>query len=194
MKHELPPLPYAKDALAQVLSEETLNYHYGKHERAYIDNVNKLIEGTPFADMTLEEIVQKADGGLFNNAAQAWNHLFYFMALSPAGAFTPSGALADAIDSQFGSLDAFKEKFEAAGTTLFGSGWVWLSKDADGNLLITKGSNAETPLKDGKLTPLLCFDVWEHAYYLDYQNRRAEYLHRMWEILDWKVVERRYEK
>ena len=102
--------------------------------------------------------------------------------------------MADAIDSQFGSLDAFKEKFEAAGTTLFGSGWVWLSKDAEGNLLITKGSNAETPLKDGKLTPLLCFDVWEHAYYLDYQNRRAEYLHRMWEILDWKVVEQRYEK
>lgn len=192
MKHELPELPYANDALAQVLSEETLNYHYGKHERAYFDNLNKLIEGTEYADMPLEDIVRKADGAVFNNAAQAWNHLFYFLALSPKGAVEPSGALKSALVEQFGSVDAFKEKFEAAGASLFGSGWVWLSKDKAGKLMITQGKNAETPLRDEGLVPLLCFDVWEHAYYLDYQNRRAEYLHRLWEILDWNVVSRRF--
>lgn len=194
MVHELPKLPYAHDALAQVISEETVNYHYGKHERAYIDNLNKLIAGTEFEKLSLEEIIRISDGAVYNNASQAWNHLFYFMALSPNGAFEPSGKLAEAINEQFGSLDEFKEKFEAEGLSLFGSGWVWLSKDKKGKLVITKGFNAGSPLTTPDLTPILCFDVWEHAYYLDYQNRRAEYLHRLWEILDWKVVEARYEQ
>lgn len=192
MKHELPKLPYGQDALAQVLSEETLNFHYGKHEKTYIDNLNKLIAGTDFENKPLEEIVRTSEGGLFNNAAQAWNHLFYFLALSPDGKAKPEGALLEAIERDFSSLDAFKEKFEAAGLSLFGSGWVWLAADADGRLSIIQGKNAETPLTASGLKPLLCFDVWEHAYYLDYQNRRAEYLHRMWEILDWAVVEERY--
>ena len=194
MKHELPNLPYAQDALKQVLSKETLDFHYEKHERTYIENLNKLIEGTKYAELPLEEIVRRSDGAVFNNAAQAWNHLFYFFALSPSGKREPMGGLAETITSQFGSVDAFKEKFEAAGVTLFGSGWVWLSVDDEGKLLITQGKNAETPLTTGGLTPLLCFDVWEHAYYLDYQNRRAEYLHRMWDIVDWGVVCRRYEE
>lgn len=192
MKYELPILPYAQDALARVLSEKTLDFHYGKHERTYIENLNKLIEGTEYDDMPLEEIIRKSDGALFNNAAQAWNHLFYFFALSPNASSEPFGVLAEAINSQFGSFEAFKEKFEAAGVSLFGSGWVWLSVDYSGKLLITQGKNAETPLTVEGLTPLLCFDVWEHAYYLDYQNRRAEYLHRLWDVVDWGIVNDRY--
>lgn len=193
MKHELPKLPYANDALAQVLGEATLNFHYGKHERAYIDNLNKLIAGTEYENQTLEEIIRSSEGGIFNNAAQAWNHIFYFFALSPDGKVAPEGSLRQAIERDFVSVEAFKEKFEAAGLSLFGSGWIWLVADVSGKLSIVQGKNAETPLTTPGMRPLLCFDVWEHAYYLDYQNRRAEYLHRMWEIIDWDVVEQRFE-
>lgn len=183
MKHELPKLPYANDALAQVLGEATLNFHYGKHERAYIDNLNKLIAGTEYENQTLEEIIRSSEGGIFNNAAQAWNHIFYFFTLSPDGKVAPEGSLRQAIERDFVSVEAFKEKFEAAGLSLFGSGWIWLVADVSGKLSIVQGKNAETPLTTPGMRPLLCFDVWEHAYYLDYQNRRAEYLHRMWEII-----------
>ena len=193
MKHELPKLPYANDALAQVLGEATLNFHYGKHERAYIDNLNKLIAGTEYENQTLEEIIRSSEGGIFNNAAQAWNHIFYFFALSPDGKVAPEGSLRQAIERDFVSVEAFKEKFEATGLSLFGSGWIWLVADVSGKLSIVQGKNAETPLTSSGMRPLLCFDVWEHAYYLDYQNRRAEYLHRMWEIIDWDVVELRFE-
>ena len=193
MKHELPKLPYANDALAQVLGEPTLNFHYGKHERAYIDNLNKLIAGTEYENQTLEEIIRSSEGGIFNNAAQAWNHIFYFFTLSPDGKVAPEGSLRQAIERDFVSVEAFKEKFEAAGLSLFGSGWIWLVADVSGKLSIVQGKNAETPLTTPGMRPLLCFDVWEHAYYLDYQNRRAEYLHRMWEIIDWDVVEQRFE-
>lgn len=186
-----PKLPYAPDALAPAISQETIDFHYGKHEKAYIDNLNKLIENTPFEDMELEEIIRSSDGALFNNASQAWNHIFYFFTFSPEGAFEPNGALRKAIDNQFGSFDNFKKDFVEAGVKLFGSGWVWLSADRDGKLVITQKSNAGNPLTDG-LTPLLTFDVWEHAYYLDYQNRRSEALEKLWGIIDWDVVGSRY--
>ncbi|MDE7460217.1 MAG: superoxide dismutase [Paramuribaculum sp.] len=186
-----PKLPYAPDALAPAISQETVDFHYGKHEKAYIDNLNKLIENTEYADMELEEIIRTATGPLFNNASQAWNHIFYFFTFSPDGGGEPTGELRKAIDEQFGSFEKFKEDFEKAGVTLFGSGWVWLSKDNDGKLFITQGPNAGNPLTDG-LTPLLTFDVWEHAYYLDYQNRRADALKRLWDIVDWDVVASRY--
>ncbi|MDE5820985.1 MAG: superoxide dismutase [Paramuribaculum sp.] len=186
-----PRLPYAPDALAPVISQETVDYHYGKHEKAYIDNLNKLIEGTEFEDMALEDIIKSSNGALFNNASQAWNHIFYFFTFSPDGGGEPDGELRKAIDRDFGSFEIFKEDFVQAGVTLFGSGWVWLSKDNDGKLFITQGHNAGNPLTDG-LTPLLTFDVWEHAYYLDYQNRRADALKKLWDIIDWDVVASRY--
>ena len=186
-----PRLPYAPDALAPVISQETVDYHYGKHEKAYIDNLNKLIEGTEFEDMALEDIIKSSNGALFNNASQAWNHIFYFFTFSPDGGGEPDGELRKAIDRDFGSFEKFKEDFVQAGVTLFGSGWVWLSKDNDGKLFITQGHNAGNPLTDG-LTPLLTFDVWEHAYYLDYQNRRADALKKLWYIIDWDVVASRY--
>ncbi len=192
MKFEQPRLPYSIDALQPVISPTTIDYHYGKHERAYIDTLNKLIEGTPYADMSLEDIIVKSDGKLFNNASQAWNHIFYFFQLAPLGLKEPNGILRDKIDSTFGSFDEFKKKFEEAGATLFGSGWVWLSSDANGELHITQSGNAGNPMTEG-LHPLLTFDVWEHAYYLDYQNRRAEYLHRLWDIVDWDIISMRYE-
>lgn len=192
MNYTQPDLPYSTDALAPVISKETVEYHYGKHEKAYIDNLNKLIENTEYADMELEEIIRTATGPLFNNASQAWNHIFYFFTFSPDGGGEPTGELRKAIDAQFGSFEKFKEDFEKAGVTLFGSGWVWLSKDNDGKLFITQGPNAGNPLTDG-LTPLLTFDVWEHAYYLDYQNRRGEQLKKLWDIVDWDIVEGRYE-
>lgn len=185
------PLPYGSADLAPVISTETIEYHYGKHEQTYIDNLNKLIEGTPYAKMPLEQIVKEAEGALFNNASQAWNHIFYFFTFSPNGRRTPQGRLAEAIEQQWGSLENFQKEFEQAGVTLFGSGWVWLSKDPQGNLVISKENNAGSPLKKGH-TPLLTFDVWEHAYYIDYRNRRAEHLHRLWEIIDWSVIESRY--
>lgn len=191
MIYQLPTLPYDSNGLAPVISRETIEYHYGKHEQAYIDNLNKLIEGSPYAEMPLEQIVKESEGALFNNASQAWNHIFYFFTFSPEGRRVPQGALAEAIEQRWGNLENFQKEFEQAGITLFGSGWVWLSKDLDGNLIISKENNAGSPLKKGH-TPLLTFDVWEHAYYIDYRNRRAEHLHRLWEIVDWSVVESRY--
>lgn len=191
MEYTQPKLPYANDALEPVISRQTVDYHYGKHEKAYIDNLNSLLRGTDLEDEPLEEIIRTAKGPLFNNASQAWNHILYFFSFSPDGGGEPEGELADAIREQFGSFDEFKRLFEEAGVKIFGSGWVWLSRDEDGKLFITQGSNAENPLTQG-LTPILTFDVWEHAYYLDYQNRRAEALHRLWEIVDWDIVSARY--
>lgn len=191
MIYELPTLPYEVNDLAPVISKETIEYHYGKHEKAYIDNLNKLIEGTPFAQKTIEEIIKEAEGPLFNNASQAWNHIFYFFTFSPEGRRAPQGELAEAIDRQWGNFENFQKEFEQAGVSLFGSGWVWLSKDREGKLVISKENNAGSPLTKG-LIPLLTFDVWEHAYYIDYRNRRAEHLHKLWEIVDWSVVESRY--
>lgn len=187
-----PRLPYAPDALAPVISQETVDYHYGKHEKAYIDNLNKLIENTQYEDMELEEIIRTSEGALFNNASQAWNHIFYFFTFSPQAAPEPTGALRKAIDAQFGSFEDFKKEFVDAGVKIFGSGWVWLASDRDGKLLIIQKPNAGNPLTDG-LIPLLTFDVWEHAYYLDYQNRRAESLEKLWSIVDWDVVSARYD-
>ena len=191
MKYEQPELPYKREALAPAISPETIDLHYGKHEKAYIDNLNRLIKGTEFEDMDLEEVIVNAKGALFNNASQAWNHIFYFFTFSPEGSREPGGELRKAIDRDFGSFEKFKEAFVDAGVGLFGSGWVWLCRDDDGKLLITQGSNAQNPLTDG-LTPLLTFDVWEHAYYLDYQNRRADALKALWDIVDWDVVESRF--
>lgn len=191
MTYEQPNLPYDIDALAPAISAETVSFHYGKHEKAYIDNLNRLIKGTEFEDLPLEEVIINAKGPLYNNAAQAWNHIFYFFTFSPDGSHEPTGDLRKAIDRDFGSFEKFKEAFVDAGVGLFGSGWVWLSRDDDGKLIITQGSNAQNPLTDG-LTPLLTFDVWEHAYYLDYQNRRADALKALWDIVDWDVVESRF--
>lgn len=191
MKFTKPKLPYSPDALAPVISEETVNFHWGKHEQAYIDNLNTLIEGTEYQDMPLEEIIVKSDGKIFNNASQSWNHIFYFLQFMPGGQPEPSGALLQQIESQFGSFEAFKEKFVEAGAAIFGSGWVWLSADDKGSLVITASSNAGNPLTQG-LRPILVFDVWEHAYYLDYQNRRKDYLDKLWDIVDWSIIEIRY--
>lgn len=186
-----PKLPYSPDALAPVISEETISFHWGKHEQNYIDTLNSLIEGTEYQDMSLEDIIVKSEGKIFNNASQAWNHIFYFLQFMPGGQAEPSGALLQQIESQFGTFEAFKEKFVEAGTGIFGSGWVWLSADDKGNLVITSAKNAENPLTSG-LRPLLVFDVWEHAYYLDYQNRRKDYLSKLWDIVDWSIIEIRY--
>lgn len=187
-----PKLPYAPDALEPAISQETVNFHYGKHEKAYIDNLNKLIEGTEYADMDLEDIIIKSEGALFNNASQAWNHIFYFFSFSPDGGREPVSRLRRAIDEQFGSFENFKNEFIESGTKIFGSGWIWLSSDADGKLFISQKSNAGNPLTDG-LIPLLVFDVWEHAYYLDYQNRRQDALKALWDIVDWSIIESRYQ-
>ena len=191
MKYSQPQLPYAADALEPAISRRTVDFHYGKHEKAYIDNLNNLIEGTEFADLPLEEIVHDAKGPLFNNASQAWNHIFYFFSFSPDGGGEPEGELREAIDRDFGSFENFKKEFVDAGVKLFGSGWVWLSRDNDGKLFITQEGNAGNPITKG-LTPILTFDVWEHAYYLDYQNRRADALNALWDIIDWPIVEGRY--
>lgn len=192
MKYEQPELPYAKDALEPVISKETVEFHYGKHEKAYIDNLNRLINGTEYEDMDLEEIIRHSEGALFNNASQAWNHIFYFFSFNPKpSCHEPTGELRRAIDRDFGSFEKFKEAFVEAGTGLFGSGWVWLSRDENGRLFLTQGKNAESPLTSG-LVPLLTFDVWEHAYYLDYQNRRKDALERLWDIIDWPIVQGRY--
>ena len=187
MQHELPPLPYEKNALEPHISAETLEYHYGKHHQTYVTNLNKLIAGTEFENMGLEDIVKKASGGIFNNAAQVWNHTFYWNCLSPSGGGAPSGALADAINQAFGSFDAFKEKFSTSAATNFGSGWTWLVKSADGGVEIVNTSNAATPLADGK-TALLTCDVWEHAYYIDYRNARPKYVEAFWNLVNWDFV------
>lgn len=192
--HEMPVLPYAMDALAPYIGEETMNYHYGKHLQAYVDNTNKLIVGTEFENAELEDIVKKApQGGLYNNAAQALNHRIYFLSFSPKGQKTPSGKLKEAIDRDFGSFEQFKEEFSKQALALFGAGWAWLAKDNAGKLSIVCKSNAGNPLSDG-LTPIMGMDVWEHAYYLDYRNRRADSVKATWEILDWKVIGNSYEK
>lgn len=191
MPFELPKLPYAADALEPVISRQTIDYHYGKHHQAYITNLNNLIAGTGFENATLDEIVKGADGPIFNNGAQVWNHTFYFSSFTPKGTGKPTGSLASAIDQTFGSFDAFKDQFSRSAVTLFGSGWAWLSKNADGSLVITQEVNAGNPLKKG-LAPLLTFDVWEHAYYLDYQNKRPDYVQALWGILDWEVIGKRF--
>lgn len=193
MKFTLPALPYAPDALSPVISKETVFYHYGKHEQAYIDNLNALIEGTEYADMPMEEIVARSDGKIFNNASQAWNHIFYFFQFGGDCKGEPKGELRKKIDEQFGSFDNFKKEIEQAGVTLFGSGWVWLAADIDNKLFILQGSNADNPIKHG-LRPIMTFDVWEHAYYIDYKNQRAEYLKKIWDIIDWEIIQIRYEK
>ena len=189
MEHKLPDLPYSKNALAPNISVETLEYHYGKHHKTYVDNLNKLIPGTEFENLSLEEIVKKASGGIFNNAAQIWNHTFYWNCLSPKSGGEPSGAIANAIIKNFGSFEQFKEKFTNAAVTLFGSGWAWLVKNPDGSLAIEATSNAGNPLKDGK-KPLLTCDVWEHAYYIDYRNARAKYIEAFWKLVNWEFVAR----
>lgn len=191
MKFEKVALPYATDALEPVISKTTVELHYGKHHQAYIDNLNRLIVGTEFENADLETIVKKSDGAIFNNAGQALNHNIYFTSFKANGGGEPKGKLAEAINSQYGSFDKFKEEFNANGAAVFGSGWVWLAKDAEGKLHIEKEPNGGNPLtKD--LTPILGFDVWEHAYYLDYQNRRADHLKEIWNIIDWDVVSERY--
>ena len=187
MAHELPALPYDKNALEPTISQETLEYHYGKHHQTYVTNLNNLVPGTEFENASLEEIVMKASGGIFNNAAQVWNHSFYWNCLSPNGGGAPSGGLAAAIDSAFGSFDDFKSKFATSAATNFGSGWTWLVKNSDGGVEIVNTSNAANPMTDGK-TPLLTIDVWEHAYYIDYRNARPKYLEAVWNIVNWDFV------
>lgn len=191
MKFEKVALPYATDALEPVISKTTVELHYGKHHQAYIDNLNKLVVGTEFENADLETIVKNSDGAIFNNAGQALNHNIYFTSFKPNGGGDPQGKLADAINAQYGSFDKFKEEFNAAGASVFGSGWVWLAKDAEGKLYIEKEPNGGNPLTKG-LSPILGFDVWEHAYYLDYQNRRADHLKEIWKIIDWEAVGKRY--
>lgn len=189
---ELIQLPYAPDALEPVISAQTISFHYGKHLQAYVNNLNGLLAGSGLENATLEEIVCKSEGGIFNNAGQILNHNLYFTQFcAPQEDNQPVGELAEAIKSQFGSFDAFREEFQKKGATLFGSGWVWLSADKDDKLVITQETNASNPLTKG-LTPLLTFDVWEHAYYLDYQNRRPDHLSALWQIIDWTVVGQRY--
>lgn len=184
MPFELPQLPFAMDALAPHISKETLEYHYGKHHAAYVNKLNGLVVGTEFENMSLEEIIQKSSGGVFNNAAQIWNHTFYWHSLSPQGGGEPTGELAEKVTADFGSFDALKETFTKAALTQFGSGWAWLVKDDNGKLSVCATANADTPLTDGK-TPLLTCDVWEHAYYIDTRNARAEYLKNFWALANW---------
>ncbi len=191
MTFSLPELPYAHNALEPVISEETIKFHYGKHHQTYVNNLNGLIPGTEFENSDLDTIVKKSSGPVFNNAAQIWNHNFYFLSLTPDKGSKPSEALAKAIEAKYGSFDNFKTEFNKAAVSVFGSGWAWLVKNADGELDILKESNAGNPLTSG-LVPLLTFDVWEHAYYIDYQNRRADYLAALWELVDWNVVSSRY--
>lgn len=188
MAFELPPLPYARDALAPHISEETLNYHYGKHHQTYVDNLNRLTAGTDLENLPLEDVVRQASGGVFNNAAQVWNHSFYWNCLSPNGGGEPTGKLADAINAAFGSFEEFHKQFEQTAITTFGSGWAWLVRNPDGTLAIESTSNAGTPLTEGK-TPLLTCDVWEHAYYIDYRNGRPVYLGAFWKLVNWAFVE-----
>lgn len=191
MNFQLPVLPYSKEALEPVIGAGTIDFHYGKHHLAYVNNLNNLIKGTPFENMSLEEIILKSEGAVFNNAAQVWNHTFYFYSFKPGGGGAPKGSLAAAINSHWGSFENFTKEFNAAALSIFGSGWAWLAKESDGKLVILKESNAGTPLTKG-VTPILTFDVWEHAYYLDYQNRRADYLSALWGIIDWHAVSARY--
>ncbi len=188
MEHTLPALPYAKDALAPHLSEETLEYHYGKHHNAYVTNLNKLIPGTEFENTSLEVIIKKAQGGVYNNAAQIWNHTFFWNCMKPNGGAAPTGALADAINAKWGSYDDFKAAFQASAVGNFGSGWTWLVKKADGSVDIVNMGAAGTPLTTGD-TPLLCIDVWEHAYYIDYRNARPKFVETfLTSLVNWEFA------
>jgi len=191
MPFELPPLPYAMDALAPHISAETLEYHYGKHHTTYLTNLNKLIVGTIFEESPLEEIITKADGVLFNNAAQVWNHSFYWNSLTPNGGGEPTGELLQAIEAAFGSFAAFRQAFSAAAAGNFGSGWSWLVKDGEGALAIVNTANAGNPLTEG-LTPLLTCDVWEHAYYIDYRNARPAYIDAFWQLANWEFAAKNF--
>lgn len=187
MSFELPALPYEKNALEPHISAETLEYHYGKHHNTYVVNLNNLIKGTEFEGKSLEEIIKTSTGGIFNNAAQVWNHTFYWHCLSPKGGNAPTGAVADAINKAFGSFEAFKEELTKSAVGNFGSGWTWLVKKADGSLAIVNTSNAATPLTSGD-KPLLTVDVWEHAYYIDYRNARPKYLENFWALVNWEFA------
>ncbi|HWK54162.1 MAG TPA: superoxide dismutase [Fe] [Hyphomicrobiales bacterium] len=188
MAFELPPLPYAMDALQPHISKETLEYHYGKHHNAYVTKLNSLLEGKPEADKPLEDVIKHSSGGVFNNAAQIWNHTFYWHCLSPNGGGDPTGAVAAAIDKAFGSFADFKAKFTDSAINNFGSSWTWLVKKADGSLDIVNTSNAGTPLTDAGVTPLLTVDLWEHAYYIDYRNLRPKYMEAFWALVNWDFV------
>lgn len=188
MSFVLPPLPFAKDALEPHISANTIDYHYGKHHQAYVNKLNDLIKGGEFEKSSLEDIIIKSDSAIFNNAAQIWNHTFYWNSLSPMGGGKPEGKLLIAINKSFGSFEKFREEFTKTAATLFGSGWAWLSLDKSGKLVITAESNAGNPMTSG-LKPLLTCDVWEHAYYLDYQNKRPDYIESFWKLIDWKKVD-----
>ena len=187
MEHKLPDLPYALDALAPHISKETLEFHHGKHHQTYVTNLNNLIKGTEFENMSLEDIVKKSSGGIFNNSAQVWNHTFYWYGLKPNGGGQPGGKLADAINKKFGSFDEFKKQFTQTCITTFGSGWGWLVKNADGSIELMSTSNAQSPMTSGK-TALLTCDVWEHAYYVDYRNARPKYVEAFWNLVNWDFV------
>ncbi len=190
---EVKALPYAYDALAPAISEETLRYHHDKHYAGYVAKLNELIAGTPYADQSLEEMVNTSEGSIFNNAAQAWNHAFYFDQFSATPQHQPSGALLEAINRSFGSFEQMKQEMNKAATALFGSGWVWLVEDSTGKLSLLSTRNAGTPIRHN-LKPLLCLDVWEHAYYIDYRNRRGEAVAATWDVVDWKQIEKRYKR
>ena len=191
MPFELPKLPFEMDALAPHISKETLEFHYGKHHQGYVTKINGLVKGTEFENAPLEDIIKKATGGIYNNGAQVWNHTFYWNCLTPKGGGKPTGDLAAAIDKSFGSFDEFKEKFTAAAGGLFGSGWTWLVKKADGSLDIIPGSNAVNPLRDGH-KPVMTCDVWEHAYYVDYRNARPKYIEAFWNLVNWDFVAKNF--
>ena len=184
MEHTLPPLPYAKDALQPHISAETLEYHYGKHHQAYVTNLNNLIKGTEFENLSLEEIIKKSQGGVFNNSAQVWNHTFFWNCMTPNGGGAPTGPVADAINAKWGSFDKFKEEFQKSAVGNFGSGWTWLVKKTDGTVDIVNTSNAGTPLTTDNVALLTC-DVWEHAYYIDYRNARPKYVEAFWNLVNW---------
>ncbi len=189
MAFVLPALPFPKDALKPFISEETFEYHYGKHHAAYVNNLNKLIEGTALEQMTLENIILNSQGSIFNNSAQTWNHTFFWNSLSPNGGGTPKGTIFNEIINSFGSFEDFKKKFTDSAISLFGSGWVWLTKNPDGTLEIVQTQNAGTPLTLGK-KPLITLDVWEHAYYIDYRNARAKFVEAFWEIVNWDFAQK----
>lgn len=191
MTFQLPNLPYEMNALEPYISKETLEFHYGKHHKAYVDNLNKLVEGSDAAQKTLEELIKTASGGIFNNAAQVWNHTFYWHCMKPHGGGEPSGKLADAINNKFGSFAAFKEQFSKTAVTTFGSGWAWLVKNAAGELELVSTSNAGNPMTENK-KPLLTCDVWEHAYYIDYRNARPKYIENFWDLVNWEFVEAQF--
>lgn len=190
MAFKLPPLPYEKGALEPHISKKTVEFHYGKHHQGYVTKVNNLTQGTEYENASLEDIIRKANGGIFNNGAQVWNHTFYWHCLNPNGGGKPAGKLKELIERDFGSFDTFKDEFTNAATTLFGSGWTWLSQTSEGKLIIEQRSNADNPLRDG-LKPILTCDMWEHAFYLDRQNRKPEYLEAFWELVDWAAAEKR---